>query len=339
MPAACIATSEPPSRLPMAMPTSAAASAGASFTPSPTMATTWPPRCTASRVAAPSSGWSVLGRPGAGSVRPSRSRCTTAALSPGSTSAITSPASARSPRVLAMASAAPRLSPDTMNRRRPCARSPASAAAAPGLGSSANASRASGAHSFAPSGPPSPCAASTDTVAPSSCNTCARSASGPRLAPSSPIQRRLPSASGAPFTVPRVPRPETACTSCAASTTTVRPRVAATSSTARASGCALCACSALAACSTASSSTPAAASITRSRGWPTVSVPVLSKATVSTRCAISSACASLIRMPCCAATPVPAMMAVGVARPSAQGQAITSTATACSSASSADAPA
>ena len=33
-------------------------------------------------------------------------------------------------------------------------------------------------------------------------------------------------------------------------------------------------------------------------------------------------------MPCRAATPVPAMMAVGVASPSAHGQAITSTATA-----------
>jgi hypothetical protein len=49
---------------------------------------------------------------------------------------------------------------------------------------------------------------------------------------------------------------------------------------------------------------------------------------VSTLCASSSACASLIRMPCFAATPVPAMMAAGVASPSAQGQAITSTATA-----------
>jgi hypothetical protein len=73
-------------------------------------------------------------------------------------------------------------------------------------------------------------------------------------------------------------------------------------------------------------------------GWPTVSVPVLSKATVSTRCASSSACASLIRMPCCAATPVPAMMAAGVASPSAQGQAITSTATAWISAASVPAP-
>jgi hypothetical protein len=67
---------------------------------------------------------------------------------------------------------------------------------------------------------------------------------------------------------------------------------------------------------------------------PSVSVPVLSKATVVTACATSSASASLIRMPWRAATPVPAMIAVGVARPSAQGQAITSTATALISACS-----
>mmetsp|Transcript_61822 Transcript_61822/g.146361 ORF Transcript_61822/g.146361 Transcript_61822/m.146361 type:complete len:238 (-) Transcript_61822:323-1036(-) len=41
-----------------------------------------------------------------------------------------------------------------------------------------------------------------------------------------------------------------------------------------------------------------------------------------------------MRMPCRAATPVPAMMAVGVARPRAQGQAMTSTATALMSACS-----
>ena len=63
-------------------------------------------------------------------------------------------------------------------------------------------------------------------------------------------------------------------------------------------------------------------------GRPSVSVPVLSKATTRTACASSSASASLIRMPWRAATPVPTMIAVGVARPSAQGQAITSTATA-----------
>ena len=61
-------------------------------------------------------------------------------------------------------------------------------------------------------------------------------------------------------------------------------------------------------------------------GWPTVSVPVLSKTTVSMRYADSSASPLLMSMPLLAPTPVPTAMAVGVARPSAQGQATTSTA-------------
>ena len=205
------------------------------------------------------------------------------------------------------------------------------ASAAPALGSSPKASSASGLQR-----PPSPWLASSDTVAPCACARCSAWASGPAGTPSSSIQRRLPRASRAPCTVPVAPRPATACTSCASPATTPRSRAA--SSTARASGCALCACSAAAACSTDTSSTPGTPSIRVRRGWPSVSVPVLSKATVSTRCAISSASASLMRMPCRAATPVPAMMAAGVARPSAQGQAITSTATACSRASSTAAP-
>ena len=51
----------------------------------------------------------------------------------------------------------------------------------------------------------------------------------------------------------------------------------------------------------------------------------LVEALVSTRWRHSSASPSLIRMPYSAALPVPTMMAVGVARPSAQGQAMTST--------------
>ena len=65
-----------------------------------------------------------------------------------------------------------------------------------------------------------------------------------------------------------------------------------------------------------------------SRGLPIVSVPVLSNATILRRCACSSTCGSFIKIPKRAATPVPAIMAAGVARPSAQGQAMTSTDTA-----------
>ena len=69
---------------------------------------------------------------------------------------------------------------------------------------------------------------------------------------------------------------------------------------------------------------PAARSVTL--GLPSVTVPVLSSTTVFTVCAVSSASADLIRMPFSAPLPVPTMMAVGVASPSAQGQEITSTA-------------
>ena len=62
-------------------------------------------------------------------------------------------------------------------------------------------------------------------------------------------------------------------------------------------------------------------------GFPSVTVPVLSSTTASTLCPISRASPLLIRMPCFALTPVPTMMAVGVASPSAQGHAMTSTAT------------
>ena len=66
------------------------------------------------------------------------------------------------------------------------------------------------------------------------------------------------------------------------------------------------------------------------RGLPSVIVPVLSRITVSSLCAVSSASPLRIKMPCSAPRPVPTMIAVGVARPRAQGQAMISTATAFS---------
>ena len=61
---------------------------------------------------------------------------------------------------------------------------------------------------------------------------------------------------------------------------------------------------------------------------PSVTVPVLSSTIVSTRRVCSRISGPLIRMPICAPRPVPTMSAVGVASPSAQGQAMISTATA-----------
>mmetsp|Transcript_4157 Transcript_4157/g.12908 ORF Transcript_4157/g.12908 Transcript_4157/m.12908 type:complete len:338 (-) Transcript_4157:247-1260(-) len=71
------------------------------------------------------------------------------------------------------------------------------------------------------------------------------------------------------------------------------------------------------------------ASTSATWGSPTVSVPVLSKTTAVTECAVSKAVPpDLNRMPRDAPTPVPHMTAVGVARPRAQGHATTSTETA-----------
>ena len=62
--------------------------------------------------------------------------------------------------------------------------------------------------------------------------------------------------------------------------------------------------------------------------WPVVTVPVLSSTIVSTARVDSSTSGPLIRMPIWAPRPVPTSSAVGVARPSAHGQAMISTATA-----------
>lgn len=74
-------------------------------------------------------------------------------------------------------------------------------------------------------------------------------------------------------------------------------------------------------------------------GAPSVTVPVLSSTTVRTSWGgFPSASADLTRMPLVAPRPVPTMMAVGVARPSAHGHEMTSTLMACDSATSSVAP-
>ena len=72
---------------------------------------------------------------------------------------------------------------------------------------------------------------------------------------------------------------------------------------------------------------------------PVVRVPVLSSATIRIRPAVSMAWALLIRTPSSAPRPTAASRAVGVARPSAHGQATTRTATAALQADAAGSPA
>ena len=72
---------------------------------------------------------------------------------------------------------------------------------------------------------------------------------------------------------------------------------------------------------------PSAITMSVTRGCPSVSVPVLSSTTVRTLPSRSRASASRNRIPASAALPVPTMIEVGVANPSARGQAMMSTAT------------
>jgi len=81
-----------------------------------------------------------------------------------------------------------------------------------------------------------------------------------------------------------------------------------------------------------------AATTLATAGLPSVSVPVLSKMRAWMREACSRAVAFLIRIPFLAPIPVPTATAVGVARPSASGQAMTTAVTASVSAKSAVCP-
>ncbi len=80
--------------------------------------------------------------------------------------------------------------------------------------------------------------------------------------------------------------------------------------------------------SSSGSSSPVVGRIAVTVGRPSVSVPVLSSTSVSTRSNRSSASASRISTPAWAPRPTPTMIDMGVARPRAQGQAMISTDTA-----------
>ena len=106
------------------------------------------------------------------------------------------------------------------------------------------------------------------------------------------------------------------------------PRSRAARRTARARGCSL-------PCSAEAVSERRSDSVKGTRGWipvssgrPSVRVPVLSSASRVASERFWSEAASRTRIPCRAARPMPTMRAIGVARPSAQGQAMRRTETA-----------
>jgi hypothetical protein len=97
---------------------------------------------------------------------------------------------------------------------------------------------------------------------------------------------------------------------------------------AAASGCSLPRSSVAASRSSVASSVAPKVATVMSAGLPTVRVPVLSTTSVSTLRSTSTASAFLNSTPAVAPLPVATMIDIGVARPSAQGQAMISTATA-----------
>ena len=99
-------------------------------------------------------------------------------------------------------------------------------------------------------------------------------------------------------------------------------------------GCSDLASTAAARRSSVPASVPSATAVATSSMRPSVRVPVLSTTATSTRRVCSRTSPPLMMMPSWAPRPVPTMIAVGVARPRAQGQAMISTATAAVKASS-----
>ncbi len=130
--------------------------------------------------------------------------------------------------------------------------------------------------------------------------------------------------------VPLAPCPASAAKSATAGSRSNRS--AAAVATARAIGCSDASSTAPARRRTWSVSAPSSATTSTRVIRPVVSVPVLSRTTVSTFRVDSSTCGPRMRIPSWAPRPVPAIRAVGVARPSAHGQAMTRTETAATKA-------
>ncbi len=149
-------------------------------------------------------------------------------------------------------------------------------------------------------------------------------ASAPSPMPRSLMSAPLPRSTCFPPIRDSIPRPGSAWN--ASSGSADMPRSSARFTIASPSGCSEPFSAEAASWSSASSLNPSVSTMSVTTGAPSVMVPVLSSTTIWMRWASSRAAPPLMRMPFSAPLPVPTMMAVGVARPSAQGQAMTSTA-------------
>ena len=207
------------------------------------------------------------------------------------------------------------MSPVSMMTSMPRLLNAATASRLVGLGVSATAMTPSRDVSLAKNRGVFPCAARASV----------RSSQSMRSMPASSIMARLPARQVCPPSTARTPRPWTASKPSTGCWGSLRSDASSTMAAPR--GCSEGASRQAASPSRAFSASPSAGRISVTWGLPWVKVPVLSRTTVLMVCRVSRASADLTRMPFSAPLPVPTIIATGVARPRAQGQEITSTAT------------
>mmetsp|Transcript_13916 Transcript_13916/g.59539 ORF Transcript_13916/g.59539 Transcript_13916/m.59539 type:complete len:396 (-) Transcript_13916:1277-2464(-) len=291
----------------IAMPTSASASAAASFMPSPTMATRAPEDL---------------------------SCATKAALPSGATSPMASAAS--TPSAAPTAPAVSCRSPESSITRTPRCFSLDTVNAASSLISSSISSTPTSVPSNATNTGVFLAATSATSRSAFAANESEPETvrfEGLAMLAKDSQNARVPTATLTPSTTPTAPFPGVCLK---VSSATARGGAAASSAaaaTATASGCLELRSTAAAMESSVKRSTPLFSpsppsppqSTRVTRGLPTVSVPVLSKTTQSSLCARSSTSPPRMSKPCLAPSDVPTSTAVGVASPSAQGHATTST--------------
>ena len=214
----------------------------------------------------------------------------------------------------ATACAVAALSPVSIHTSRPSAFSWATAPAESGLTGSATTIRPTASASTA----------ANIGVWPAAAAWLACGVSAVTSMPASVRSAALPTRTRRPSTVASMPRPGMAVKRSTGGS--ARPRSRAAVTIAAPSGCSLPVSAAATIASRDAASHWPAVWIRVTAGRPWVIVPVLSRTIAVSRRDCSSASPLPIRTPSSAALPVPTMTAVGVARPSAQGQAMISTA-------------
>ena len=231
------------------------------------------------------------------------------------------------PTSAATARAARSLSPVSRTGRRPRARRSAMASAEVAFGVSATTSTARTSPSHAAAMAVRPRSSAVDRAA---------SSSSVRVSDQSARRRGRPTTRAWPSTTPSTPRPSRLVKDSTRGSPPSRSRAA--PAIAWAIGCSLASSTAPTRRSASSSSVPATVCTSTRAIAPVVTVPVLSRTTVSTSRVDSRTSGPLMRMPSWAPRPVPTSSAVGVARPRAHGQAMISTDTAAVKAVAAGSP-